>query len=228
VPRIIVFDVNETLLNLRDMEPLFEEAFSDKTALGEWFALLLLHSEVATLAGPYFDFATIARAALQMTASARGFDLSESAADRILRAMASMPPHPEVPDALQTLLDAGLRLVTLTNSSQRVLEQQMANAGLARFFERNFSVDTVKRFKPAPEPYRMVAGELGVETRDLRMVAAHAWDIVGALQAGCAGAFVSRPGKVMFPLGPQPDIQGANLSEVARKILEYQSRNEYP
>ena len=59
--RIIVFDVNETLLNVRHWEPLFEEAFGDRAALREWFALLLLHSEVATLAGPYFDFATLAR-----------------------------------------------------------------------------------------------------------------------------------------------------------------------
>jgi len=61
--RIIVFDVNETLLNVRHLEPLFAEAFGDRAALREWFSLLLLHSEVAALAGPYFDFATLARAA---------------------------------------------------------------------------------------------------------------------------------------------------------------------
>ena len=69
MPRIIVFDVNETLLNLRHLEPVFEDTFGDKAALREWFSLLLLHSEVATLAGPYFDFAIIARAALKMTSS---------------------------------------------------------------------------------------------------------------------------------------------------------------
>jgi 2-haloacid dehalogenase len=220
MPRVIVFDVNETLLNVRHMEPLFEEVFGDRAALREWFSLLLLHSEVATLAGPYFDFATLGRAALQMTASARRAALSQEAADHILQAMASLPPHPEVPDALHKLQNAGLRLVTLTNSSQSVADRQMRTAGLDRFFERNFSVDTVRRFKPAPEPYGMAAAELGVETRNLRMVAAHAWDIAGALQAGCAGAFVSRPGKALFPLGPQPDIVGEDLAAVAHQILE--------
>jgi 2-haloacid dehalogenase len=52
------------------------------------------------------------------------------------------------------------------------------------------------------------------------MVAAHAWDIVGAMQAGCAGAFISRPGKVLFPMGPQPDIEGPDLLTAARQILE--------
>ena len=175
--RIIVFDVNETLLNVRHLEPLFDEAFGDRATLREWFSLLLLHSEVATLAGPYFDFATLARAALQMTASSRGVVLSEHSAELILEGMASLPPHTEVTDALQSLRNGGLRLVTLTNSSQRVVDQQIRNAGLDRYFEHNFSVDTVRRFKPAPEPYRMVAAEMGVETCDLRMVAAHAWDI---------------------------------------------------
>jgi 2-haloacid dehalogenase len=220
VARILVFDVNETLLNVGQMGHLFEETFGDRAALREWFSLLLLHSEVATLAGPYFDFATLARAALQMTSAARGGSLSAPAADRILEAMASLPPHPEVPGALQALRNAGLRLVTLTNSSQRVVDRQIENAGLGRFFEHNFSVDTVRRFKPSPEPYRMVAAELGVQTGDLRMVAAHAWDVLGAMQAGCAGAFVSRPGKVLFPLGRQPDIAGPDLSAVARQILE--------
>ena len=65
-----------------------------------------------------------------------------------------------------------------------------------------------------------MAAKMGVETRDLRMVAAHGWDIVGAMQVGCAGAFVSRPGKVLFPLGPQPDIVGPDLFTVANYILE--------
>jgi FMN phosphatase YigB (HAD superfamily) len=93
--------------------------------------------------------------------------------------------------------------VTLTNSPPAAVEQQLRAAELAEFFERSFSIDAVRRFKPAPEPYRFVATELGVETSALRMVAAYAWDVVGAMQAGCAAAFVARPGKVLYPLGPK-------------------------
>jgi 2-haloacid dehalogenase len=218
--RILVFDVNETLLNVRFLEPLFEQIFGDTSALKEWFGLLLLHSEVATIAGPYFDFGTIAKAALQMTASARRVSLSSAQEDEILGGMSSLPPHPEVPAALQMLKEFGLRLVTLTNSSTRVVETQMANSGLALYFERNFSVDELCRFKPAPEAYRMVASGLGVKTKELRLVAAHAWDIVGAMQAGCAAAFIERPGKVLFPLVAPPDIIGPDLTAVAKRILE--------
>ena len=99
--RIIVFDVNETLLDVRHLEPLFEGAFGDKAALREWFSLLLLHSEVATLAGPYYDFATLARAALQMTASSRRTAVAESVVGHILQTMTALPPHPEVAEALR-------------------------------------------------------------------------------------------------------------------------------
>ena len=108
---------------------------------------------------------------------------------------------------------------TLTNSAPAAVQQQMANAGLAAFFERSFSVGAVHRFKPAAEAYRSVADALGVPIDRLRLVAAHAWDVVGAFRAGCAAAFVARPGKVLYPLGPKPDIIGPDLRDVARRIV---------
>ena len=65
----------------------------------------------------------------------------------------------------------------------------------------------------------MVAAELAVSVGDLRMVAAHAWDVGGAMQAGCAGPFIARPGKAAFPLFPKPDVTGNDLAEVAEAIL---------
>ena len=52
-----------------------------------------------------------------------------------------------------------------------------------------------------------------------QVVAAHAWDVVGALQAGCVAAFVARPGKVLYPLGPKPDIIGPHFGAVAEQIV---------
>ena len=138
---------------------------------------------------------------------------------RILQGMLKLPAHTDVREGLQVMRDAGLRLVTLTNSAPAAVQQQLANAGLATLFERSFSVDTVRRFKPAPEAYRSVAEALRVPVDQLRLIAAHAWDIVGALRAGCAAAFVARPGKVLYPLGPQPDIVGPDFLKVAQAIV---------
>ena len=219
MPRVIVCDVNETLLDVGALEPLFQEAFGEGRVLQDWFGTVLLYSEVATLAGPYADFGSIGRAALDMTATARGITLSPAGRSRILQGMLTLPAHSDVRDGLQTMRDAGLRLVTLTNSAPAAVQQQMANAGLAGLFERSFSVDAVRRFKPAAEAYRSVADSLGVPVDRLRLVAAHAWDIVGALRAGCAAAFVARPGKVLYPLGPTPDIVGPDFRNVSQQIV---------
>jgi 2-haloacid dehalogenase len=115
--------------------------------------------------------------------------------------------------------EAGLRLVTLTNSAPAAVQQQLTNAGLTAFFERSFSVDTVRRFKPAAEAYQSVADSLGLPVDRLRLAAAHAWDIVDALRAGCAAPFVARPGKVLYPLGPKPDVVAPDFRSVAQQIV---------
>jgi 2-haloacid dehalogenase len=219
MPRVIVCDVNETLLDVAALEPAFKEVFGDARVLQDWFATVLLYSEVATLAGPYSDFASIAGAALDMTATARSVTVSPENRTRILQGMLKLPAHTDVREGLQMMRDAGLRLVTLTNSAPGAVQQQLANADLTSFFERSFSVDTVRRFKPAPEAYRSVADALQVPVDQLRLVAAHAWDVVGALRAGCAAAFVARPGKVLYPLGPKPDITAPDFRSVARQIV---------
>ena len=217
--RVIVCDVNETLLDIAALEPAFKTVFGDGRVVQEWFTTVLLYSEVATLAGPYDEFANIAAAALDMTAAARGIRLAAHERTRILQGMLSLPAHPDVLDGLAMMRDAGLRLVTLTNSAPAAVERQLAHAALTPFFERIFSVDPVRKFKPAADVYRSVAESLALPPDRLRMVAAHGWDITGALRAGYAAAFVGRPGRVLYPLGPQPDIIASDFREVARLII---------
>ena len=134
--------------------------------------------------------------------------------------MRHLPPHPEVQVSLERLYDAGLRLAALTNSAPAAAEAQLKNAGLKEFFEQIISVDAVKRYKPAPEPYRFAAERLGVNIGDMRLVAAHDWDVAGAMKAGCKAAFVARPGMVLNPLMPRPDVIGKDLAEVTERLLE--------
>jgi 2-haloacid dehalogenase len=224
MPHILVFDVNETLLNLRALEPHFVRVFGDAGVLEDWFQQVILYAEALTLANRYQNFGEVAQGALEMIADGTGVALKAEDAQTILVGARRLPAYPEVPESLQRLKDAGMRLVALTNSSTDSVEEQMRSAGLTAYFERVFSVEAVRKFKPAPEPYRMVARELRVETSGLRMIAAHAWDVGGAMQAGCAAAFVARRSvrdsrKALFPGFPRPDIVGANLREVSEMIL---------
>jgi 2-haloacid dehalogenase len=221
--RVCVFDVNETLLDLGALDPHFEAAFGDAGVRRAWFLQLLQSALVATVTGSYSDFGQVGDAALEMVAEREGLDLSDEDRQKILGGIRELPPHPEVAESLDRLRDAGLRLATLTNSTKPVAQAQMENSGLRDYFEQILSADSVRRLKPAPEPYRMAAESLGVEVGQVRLVAAHAWDVAGALRAGCAAAFVARPGMVLDPLADRPDVVGADLREVADRILEIES-----
>ncbi len=217
--RICIFDVNETLLDLAALDPIFQRLFGDASLRKAWFTQMLQSALVATITNAYTDFGATGIAALEMLANRQRVALTEGDRQQIRDGMQHLPAHPEVKNSLEKLQAAGLRLATLTNSTQQVAEAQLSNAGLTAYFERILSADSVKRLKPAPEPYRMAAQQLGVGINDIRLIAAHSWDVAGALRAGCAAAFVARPDMVLDPLVERPDVVGANLEEVAELIL---------
>src|ERR687889_679068 len=223
MPRVCVFDVNETLLDLRALDPHFERLFGDPSARQAWFGQFLTSWLTAMVTGVYQDFGTIGGSALEMVAERQGVNLSDEDKQQILSGMQELPPHPEVKENLGRLREAGIRLAALTNSTQQVADAQIDNSGLCDYFEQVLSADAVQRLKPAPEPYRMAAESLGVEVGQVRLVAAHAWDVVGAMRAGCAAAFVARPRMVLNPLAEPPDVVGADLREVADQILEIEA-----
>ena len=206
MPRIVAFDVNETLL---DLSPL-DAVLGGPQARTGWFSLMLQLSFVGAITGRYVDFTSAQRAALEM--------LGHDDPEPVLAQMRRLPAHPDAAPALDQLRGAGLTLAALTNSTLDVARAQLEHAGLADRFDAILSADQVQALKPRPEPYHLVARTFGVEPGDVRLVAAHAWDVSGALAAGCAAAFVRRPGKVPSPLGEQPDIAGDDLLEVADRI----------
>ena len=100
--RTIVFDVNETLLDVSALEPHFSRAFGDTRVLRERFSTVLLCSEAVTLAGVYADFSSVGRAALDMTATSRNVSLSSDDRDRILRCRVPTPRgdcHEDLPQS---------------------------------------------------------------------------------------------------------------------------------
>jgi 2-haloacid dehalogenase len=219
MPRVIAFDVNETLLDLGPLDPVFERVFGSAALRAQWFAQMLQLSFVGGLTGRYVDFPSAQHAALTMLADMTSVRLDPGDADEIVGRMRQLPPHADAAPALDRVRGAGLTLAALTNSPLDVAQDQLTNAGLADRFDAILSADQVRALKPRPEPYHLVAQTFGVAAGDVRLVAAHAWDVAGALAAGCAAAFVARPGKVLSPLGDQPDIVGADLNEVAERIV---------
>ena len=130
-----------------------------------------------------------------------------------------MPPHPEVPAALRKLRDAGFRLFTLTDNLLEVQTRQLEDGGIADLFERRFSADGVKHHKPSRKAYAYVEKELGVEPSQLCLIACHTWDTLGAVAAGWEAALIKRVGNDVLEVGPQPQIVGDDLNDVADQII---------
>jgi 2-haloacid dehalogenase len=218
---IIVFDVNETLLDLEAISPTFHRIFDDPAAMRLWFAGLITYSEALTLAGVYVPFTDIGGAVLRMLAASRGISISDATGAELTDRFASMPAHPDVPAALRRLRDNGFRLFTLTDNTLEISGRQLENAGVIDLFERRFSVDeTVHRHKPAPEAYHWVAHELDVDPADVCLIACHVWDTLGALAAGWQAGLILRRGNALLDVGPQPNYIGDDLGAIADQLIE--------
>jgi 2-haloacid dehalogenase len=218
--RTIVFDVNETLLDLSPLESQFEAWFGDGRVMREWFAQLVLYSQSLTLAGRYVDFAEIAVAVLGMVARIHDRELPDGAAETLKSTIGSLPAHSDVESALSQLRDAGYRLVTLTNSGAEAQRRQLDRAGIAHLFDAQFSVEAVRAFKPALSTYASVAAALNERPTDMIMIACHAWDIIGARAAGLETGFVARAGNAEPDLAETRAIYAAaSLDVLAAQII---------
>jgi hypothetical protein len=82
VARVIVFDVNETLLDLSALDPPFERAFGRPGLRHEWFAQLLQSALVSIVTENYADLGAIGRSALDKPFTAPHYE-------RLLRRTAS-------------------------------------------------------------------------------------------------------------------------------------------
>ena len=219
-----VFDVNETMLDLADLDALFAEVFGDPRARREWFARLLHLSVTANALAIDSDFGALGGEALEATGRARGIAIDETARVRLGGAIRSLRAHPDVTPALVALRGTGWRLIALTNSSAEMAGEQLAAAELADHFDRVLSVEAVGRFKPAPEPYLYAAEVSGAAREDIWMVAAHDWDLAGAAGVGLKTAYVERAGMMYGSIYPAPTVRAPDMLMLVQRMLESESR----
>jgi len=216
---LIVFDVNETLLDLETMEPTFARIFNDKNAMRLWFANLILYSAALTVAGSYVPFTDIGAAVMKMLADTRAIKIDDKDKKELTEKFSTMPPHPDVPAALRKLRNAGFRLFTLTDNLLEVQTRQLEHGGIVDLFERRFSADGVKHHKPSREAYGYVEKELGAKASEFCLIACHTWDTLGAVAAGWQAALIKRVGNDVLGVGPQPQIVGNDLNDVADQLI---------
>ncbi|MCI0688059.1 MAG: haloacid dehalogenase type II [Sporichthyaceae bacterium] len=215
-PLVVAFDVIETLFPLEPMRVRLARVGQPADRLELWFARILRDAFALTAADGYRPFGEVAASAL---ASVTKDALSDAEIEEILAGFRDLDPHPDVEPAIRAVRDAGVRAITLTNGSASNTAALLDRAGLGGYVEKTVSVDEVRRWKPAAEPYRHAADVCGVLPDRMAMVAAHGWDVHGARQAGLVTAWVSRlEGRLPAVFDPA-DVSGPGLIEVVRELL---------
>ena len=215
----ILFDINETVLDLGSLKPRFKGVFGDESVTATWFSMLLHTSTVCALTGIKTNFATLAGTMLDAIAARLGVELADEMRADLLGSFARLPPHADIKPALIRLRSAGYRTVAFTNSSLKLVSSQIDNAGLSAYFDEIVSVEETGSFKPDPGVYQFVATRIQRPIEDLRLVATHDWDTHGALSAGMQAAYIDRSGAPYHPLYLRPDVHATTMGDVVEQII---------
>lgn len=218
-PRLLIFDVNETLSDLTPMAGRFEDVGAPAHLASSWFAGVLRDGFALTAVESSDSFAHVAAESLPV--SLHGHTLNrdvDAATSYILAGFAELPVHADVVDGIRALSELELRLVTLSNGATSVAEGLLERADVAQHFERLLSVEDAGHWKPDPRAYAYALEQCEVDASDAMLVAVHPWDIDGAARAGLATAWISRDG------GPYPghfmaaDLRAASVKGLADQL----------
>lgn len=216
-PVVVAFDVIETLMALEPLRARFEDIGQPSHLLESWYLRTLRDGVALSVTGEFQPFPVVAKQSLDTTT---GHTVDEADLDYVLAGFRDLSPHPDVEPAMRRLMDGGVRMICLTNGTLETTDSFLERAELRPYVERVVTVEKAGAWKPAAAVYHSAADELGVAPGRVALVAAHAWDCHGAKRAGCMTGWVSRFEAAYGNLFAPPDVSGADLVEVADRLLE--------
>ena len=217
-PKVILFDVYQTLLDMRDVENRVNRMLDSKRGYIIWFDLFMEYCFVDNCIEQFHDFNTIARATMQMAGKILGRTIHTDEIDEVLELLKQVPLHEGMQDGFSHFVQLEYRMAALTNSSEKIIRERMERTGLVSYFEMVLSAEHVRKYKPCVEVYMWAAQQLKVAPRDILLVTSHGWDIAGGANAGMLTAYLNKGHEVLYPLAPKPDLYCQNLLDLAQQL----------
>ncbi|UJF16038.1 haloacid dehalogenase type II [Jeotgalibaca sp. MA1X17-3] len=217
--KTVLFDMNETLLNLNVLKKSFDTYFEDQYIVQYWFAKLLHSSTVIGGMEEYTDFGKLSEAALESVFLESGKELTDEIKTDILGSFRKLPAYEDVSEALQLLRDNDIKVIAVTNSSYEMVKEQLTHSGLIDLFDSYYSVEAVRKYKPFKEIYHYVMDQENIKADETIMVATHDWDLFGAKKVGLVTAYIKRKEDQYNPYCLKPDLSDSNLIDLAKQII---------
>jgi 2-haloacid dehalogenase len=198
-----VFGLAETLFPGKGAE--FSNAWRTRQFEYQW---------LRALAGRYADFWQTTEDALVFAATLLQLELTPDKRTQLMQAYLGLKAWPDVPSALSTLQEAGIRLAFLSNMTAKMLAAGIKNAGLDGVFEHVLSTDQIRAYKPDPRAYQMAIDALKLTREDILFAAFAGWDAAGAKWFGYPTFWVNRLNLPGEELGVAPDAMGRDLTDL--------------
>ena len=218
--RAIAFDAYGTLFDVYSVGTLAEQFFPGKgTELAVlWRDTQITYTRIRTLSDRYAPFWQVTEDALVFSTRKLGLDLTEDARKRLMSQYACLSAFPENLGALRELKQLGLPLAILSNGTPEMLDIAVKSAGMNGLFDHLLSVEAVKKYKTAPEAYRLGPDAFKLPTREILFVSSNCWDALGAAWFGYTTFWINRSGQPLEELGVQPTAQGRLLTDVVSYV----------
>lgn len=166
------------------------------------------------LAGQYVDFWQATEQGLIFAARQLKLEMSTEKRELLMNAYFNLKPWPDVSPALKQLKDANIRLAFLSNMTSKMLNTNMHNSGLDKYFEQVISTDRAKTYKPDPRAYQLGVDSLKLKREEIAFAAFAGWDVAGAKWFGYPTFWVNRAGFQREELDITADGTGKNLYQL--------------
>lgn len=216
---LLVFDVNETLSDLKPLSDAFRAVGAPGHLVDHWFSSVLRDGFALSIAGQCPNFADLGRAVLAGLLATHPLDTDRDAAvEQIMSAFTLLPVHPDVAAGIRALHAGGLRVCTLSNGGTIFADALLSRAGVRDLVGPLLSVQDAGAWKPLPRAYQYAAEATGVPAQGLMLVAVHPWDCDGAVRAGLRAAWIDRTGAPYPPTFVPPDLTARSIVDLAAQL----------
>ncbi len=215
-PQVVLFDVFETMLRVDALGDRFVDVGRPAHEWELFFTRTLRDGMALTLAGDAPPFGKVARAALRTTT---GDTLSEEALDHVLAGFTQLPPHRDVEPALAALARAKVPAFAFTHGDPRTASDALDRAGLRSYLRGVHSAEAIGAFKPPPRVYEWVCEQVDTAPDRVALVAAHSWDVHGAVRAGLVGALATRLEGRVPDVVERPHVAAERVDTLVDRLL---------